>query len=345
MRRAAHAAVVAVVAAATLVTVGGAPADAASSYRQPIAKYKIGDPGVLYDGSRWVNFYTGYRGKVSVAPNPKGPWKQLNRSALKSDPTWALQADAKHKPSYWAPAAIQVAADRYLIVFAAQRKDSSYLRCIGIGFSAKAAGPYTPAKKPLSCVGGKFGAADVMSGVNKTSSIIDATPRFLTVKDTPGLYVTYKTQRKVDGHYYSTIRMVQVNTASTRANVQIIGTSHRLTTRPTNIEENPIMVQRGTTFTLFTSLGGYTKCSYHTEYRTSKDPWTWSNTSQRLSFPADTNTCGRGDADVYPSPNGKGWRIFWSARYPAQGHPFHMYVGELTFSGKTPRVTKVYNPR
>jgi arabinan endo-1,5-alpha-L-arabinosidase len=345
MRRAGQAVAVIALTAATLVVVNPGSANAASSLRAPVASYTIGDPGVLHDGSQWVNFYTGYRGKVSVAPNVNGPWKQLTHSALNADPKWATQTDTKHKPSYWAPAAIKVANKKYLIVFAGPRKDSTYLRCIGIGFATKAAGPYTPAKKPLACVGGKFGAADVRKNVTPTNSVIDPTPRFLTVNGVRGLYVTYKTQRKVDGHYFSTIRMVQVNTASTAAKVQIVGKSHHLTTRPTNIEENPVMVQRGKTFTLFTSLGGYTLCSYHTEYRTSTNPWKWSNTSHRLSFPSGTKTCGQGDADVYYSSAAKTWRIFWSGRYPAQGHPFHLYVGALTFSGNTPKVGKVYKRR
>ena len=348
MRRAIQAAVVGIVAVSTLVAVTGtnAASAAAKANRAPVAGFTVGDPGIIYDGSRWISFYTGYRGRIAVAKHANGPWKRLSRPALNVDPAWAKQSVGGHKPSYWAPAAIKVATGNYMIVFAAVRKDAKSKRCIGVGFSTKAAGPYTPARHPLSCVGGKFGAADVMKRVNPQNSVIDATPRMLIVKNTPGLYVTYKTQRTVDKHYTSTIRMVQVNTASTAANVQIIGKSHQLTARPTNIEENPVMVQNGTTFTLFTSLGGYTLCSYHTEYRTSTDPWTWSNTSTRLSFPPNTKTCGHGDADVYYSTTAHAWRIFWSGRYPKQGHPFHLYVGAVAFTGAgVPTVTKVYQRR
>jgi arabinan endo-1,5-alpha-L-arabinosidase len=344
MRKAVHVLAAAVVVAATLIAVNETSAVAAKAYRAPVAGFVIADPGIMYDGSRWISFSTGNRGQVSVAPNANGPWRKLGRTALNDDPAWAKQTDAKHKPSYWAPAGIKLATGKYVIVFAAQRKDSSYLRCIGIGFATKAAGPYTPASKPLSCVGGKFGAADVMHKVNTTNSVIDATPRLLTVNGTTGLYVTYKTQRKVDKHYFSTIRMVRVNPASTATNVQIVGKSHHLTTRPTNIEENPIMVQRGNTFTLFTSLGGYTLCSYHTEYRTSTNPWKWPAASHRLSFPANTNTCGLGDADIYFSPAANAWRIFWSGRY-GKGHHFHLYVGTVSFTGNTPTVSKVDNRR
>jgi hypothetical protein len=183
-----------------------------------------------------------------------------------------------HQPSYWAPAAIEASPGNYVIVFAAVPKDTKVKRCIGLGYSTKAAGPYTPARHPLSCVGGKFGAADVMKTVNKKNSVVDATPRILTVHNAPGLYVTYKIQRTVNKHYTSTVRMVQVNTG-------------------------------------FVDVGGQLNAAVlpgrHEDLRTGR--------------------CRR-----LPLTDGHSWRIFWSGRYPRQRHPFHMYVGAVSFGGGVP---------
>lgn len=341
------AAALAVAAAASTTVVLATPAHAAG-YRTPVSSFPVGDPGILWDSGQFVNFYTGWRAKVATAPYANGPWKQAGH-ALNADPVWSKQSTSTSHPAVWAPSAIKISSGKYMLTYAAQREDSSYLRCIGVAFATKATGPYTPASTPLSCINGRYGAPDVMSGAASNDSVIDATPRFLTFNGSRGLYVTYKTQHSVGTkgqpgfHYYSTIRMVRVQTASNASSVKIFGTSHILTTRPDNIEENPVMVQRGNTFTLFTSLGGYTLCSYHTEYRTSTHLWGWPATSHRLSFPSNTNTCGTGDADVYYSPQAKAYRIFWSGRPGGAGksHPFYLYSGELAFSNGVPKVTGV----
>ena len=175
-------------------------------------------------------------------------------------------------------------------------RGESSKRCIGTGVSSSPTGPFAPRARPISCVAGTArripGRAWRRSELDdRRDAGVGECQRRATPCSSP------QTQhRKADGHYFSTIRMVQLNVGDYASSV--IGKSHTLTVRPDNIEENPVLIQRGKLLTLFTSLGGYTLCSYHTEWRQSTHLWKWPAASHRLSFPAGTNTCGTGDAHV-----------------------------------------------
>jgi beta-xylosidase len=320
------------------VAVSATCATAATAYRQPAAPFKVGDPGVLYAHGRWIDLATGswsQPGTTSVADQAKGPWTLTNKQLLTRRPEWAAVNDH----SVWAPSLVKIGG-KYVVFYAAVIKGEGPRRCIGTGVSNQPSGPFEPRDRPISCIAG-HGAPDSEPGVAANNSTIDATPSWVTVNGKRRLFLTYKTQHtNADGSYFSTVRMVRLNASKVAAD--IVGRSHRLTTRPHNIEENPVLVQRGDTYTLFTSLGGYTLCTYHTEWRQSKSVWHWPQASHRLSFPANTNTCGEGDAAIAPGVRADTWRIFWSGRYPAQGDSFKLYVGKLswTASGK-PRVTAV----
>lgn len=316
-------------------------AAAASAYRAPVAPWKVGDPGVLFAGGHWNVLATGSwsrPGPVSTAPEAAGPWTHRRTHLLTRRPKWA----SRRNHSVWAPAEAEMATPygpAYIVFYAAVIKGEKSKRCIGTGVSSSPTGPFAPRDRPISCVAG-HGAPDPEPGVAAVNSTIDPTPNWVTIKGQRRLYLTYKTQhRKADGHYFSTIRMVRLNLATYASSV--LGKSHRLTTRPSNIEENPVLVQRGKRFTLFTSLGGYTRCTYHTEWRQSTRLWKWPQASHRLAFPAGTNTCGTGDAQVVHGLPKRSWRIFWSGRYPAQGSPFRLYVGAVTWSGGTPEVSGI----
>ena len=334
MRRIVHRAATAGLVA---LAVSGAGASAASAYREPAAPFKVGDPGVLFAHGRWIDLATGswsQPGTTSVADQARGPWTLTNKQLLTRRPEWAAVNDH----SVWAPSLIKIGG-KYVVFYAAVIKGEGPKRCIGTGVSDHPAGPFEPRDRPISCIAG-HGAPDSEPGVAANNSTIDATPSYVTVNGKKRLFLTYKTQhKKPDGHYYSTIRMVRLNKSKVAADV--VGRSHRLTTRPDNIEENPILVQRGDTFTLFTSLGGYTLCTYHTEWRQSKDLWRWPQASHRLVFPPNTNTCGEGDAAIAPGLKDGAWRIFWSGRFPNPGDSFKLYVGKLTWPGEKPRVTSV----
>jgi Glycosyl hydrolases family 43 len=325
----------AAIAGLAALAVTGTCATAATAYRQPNAPFKVGDPGVLFAHGRWIDLATGswsQPGTISTAQQAKGPWTLANKNLLTRRPQWAAVNDH----SVWAPSLIKIGG-KYVVFYAAVIKGEGPRRCIGTGISDQPSGPFEPRDQPISCIAG-HGAPDSEPGVAAGNSTIDATPSYATVNGKRRLYLTYKTQHtKPDGHYYTTIRMVRLNASS--AATGIVGRSHRLTTRPDNIEENPVLVQRGDTFTLFTSLGGYTLCTYHTEWRQSKDLWHWPQASRRLSFPAATNTCGTGDAAIASGVPQDSWRIFFSGRYPNPGDSFKLYVGKLTWPGGKPRVT------
>ncbi len=329
--------------AATPLAAASAPASA-SGYRTPVAPYTIGDPGVLYAGGQWVEMATGSwsssTGVISTASQASGPWSKVGHALLTARPAWASSSDH----SIWAPSEVRVDGDsgtRYVVFYAAVIAGETSKRCIGTGISTSPTGPFTPRGKPISCIAG-HGASDPEPGTVAADSTIDPTASYVTISGEKRLYLLYKTQHRKstsDGskHYYSTIRMARLNISSYAS--AILGDSHQLTKRTDNpIEENPVLVQRGSTFTLFTSVGGYTTCNYHTEWRQSTHIWSWPATGNRLSFPSNTNTCGTGDAQVIPGLPTDSWRIFFSGRYPAAGDSFKMYVGTVTWSNGTPEV-------
>lgn len=323
----------------TVTAAGAAPATAASGHRaKPVAKYTIGDPGVLRYGGPYVVMSTGRLGVVSTAPNAGGPWTRASYPMLTHRAAWASKKDQ----SVWAPDVLPLPDGKYLVVYAAVRAGQSYLRCIGTGIGTSPTGPFAPRKHPISCPAGS--AADPMHGVRANNSVIDATVRFFAVGPNLELLMTYKTQHRLSGsgkRYYTTIRMARLDPNTDGATV--LGHSHQLTSRTGTIEENPVLVQRGSTFTLFTSVGGYTLCSYHTDWRSSVHPWHWKGTTQHRLGGAN-DTCGTGDADVY-SIGGDTWRVFYSARYPREKSSFKMYVGVVKWPGDVPTVTKLVTPK
>jgi hypothetical protein len=295
---------------------------------------------VLFANGGWIDLATGSwsrPGEISTAPAAKGPWTLTGTHLLTRRPRWT----AKKDDSVWAPSLAKVGG-RYVVFYAAVIKGERPKRCIGTGESASPAGPFVPRDRPISCIAG-HGAPDPEPGVAARNSTIDATPSWVRIDGQRRLFLTYKTQhKKADGHYFSTIRMVRLNPADRAQSV--IGRSHQLTVRPSNIEENPILVKRGKVLTLFTSLGGYTLCSYHTEWRQSRRLWHWPQASHRLSFPAGTNTCGTGDAAIARGLPRNSWRIFFSGRYPTRPSSFKLYVGALAWPGGKPRVASILPP-
>jgi hypothetical protein len=326
----------AVVAAVAALAVSGAVAGAAMAWRAPRTSYVVGDPGVIFSQGRWNLLATGGwsgGGEISTAPVAKGPWNLTGGHLLTRRPKWA----SARNHSVWAPSEARIGT-HYVVFYAAVIAGGAPKRCIGTGVSASATGPFVPRAHPISCVAG-HGAPDPEPGVAAINSTIDPTPAWARIAGRRRLFLTYKTQhRKADRHYFSTIRMVRLNPGTLARTV--VGKSHTLTVQPNNIEENPVIVQRGKVFTLFTSLGGFTLCSYHTEWRQSTRIWHWPAASHRLSFPGNTNTCGTGDAQVTRGLPKNSWRIFWSGHYPA-GQPFRLYVGRVAWPGGRPVVSAV----
>lgn len=345
LRRALVTTVAAVVTTGSMM-LAASPAPAAG-YRTPAASYKIADPGVIHAGGQWVTLATGAwdtSRTISTAQEAAGPWSLSSHTLLTRRPGWASSSDH----SVWAPSEVRIDGSdgtKYVVFYAAVIAGQTSKRCIGTGVSTSPTGPFVPRDTPISCIAG-YGAADPEPGTISADSTIDPTASYVTIDGQQRLYLLYKTQHTayVDSsgnkHYYSTIRMVRVNISSYAT--AVLGDSHQLTKRTDNpIEENPVLVQRGSTFTLFTSVGGYTLCTYHTEWRQSTSIWSWPATGNRLSFPSGTNTCGTGDAQVVPGLPTDSWRIFFSGRYPDPSSNFMLYVGTVTWSNGTPEVYSI----
>ena len=337
MGRASRIAVIGLVAFA----IGALAASAPAAYRQPNAPFTLGDPGLLYADGHWNALATGSwddPSEVATAPQAAGPWSPSPHHLLTRRPLWTSTSDHV----VWSPSETQIGS-HFVVFYAALINRQEPTRCIGTGISTSPTGPFVPRDQPIVCVAG-HGAADSEPGALPIDSTIDPMPSWLTIDGRRELYLTYKTQHQLsDGFYYSTIRMVRLNIASDAT--AVLGRSHKLTIRPDDIEENPVIVQRGHVFTMFTSLGGYTLCSYHTEWRQSTHLWRWPLASHRLAFPGNTDTCSTGDAQVVPGLIPDSWRIFFSGRYPDVPSPFHLYVGNLVWPQGRPAVSWLLAPR
>lgn len=323
------------------LALAGFSVPARAAYRRPAAPFTIGDPGVLYAEGHWTALATGSwdgPSEVATAPQAAGPWSPSAHHLLTRRPLWTSTSDHV----VWSPAETQIGS-HFVVFYAALINREEPTRCIGTGISDSPTGPFVPRDVPIVCVAG-HGAPDPEPGVLSINSTIDPMPSWLTIDGRRQLYLTYKTQhQRADGAYYSTIRMVRLNIESNAT--AVLGRSHKLTIRPDDIEENPVIVQRGNVFTMFTSVGGYTLCSYHTEWRQSTHLWRWPHTSTRLAFPGNTDTCSTGDAQVVPGLLPDSWRIFYSGRYPAVPSSFHLYVGNLIWPNGRPAVSWLLTPR
>ena len=107
------------------------------------------------------------------------------------------------------------------------------------------------------------------------------------------------------------------------------------------IEENPVLVQHGSRFTLFTSFGWYGTCHYSTRFRQNKSLWTgWLNKKPRALPMSKHHTCGTGNAQVIQDPAGP-WRIFFNGRTKGPHTPFGMYVGTVKWKSGRPQVHNI----
>jgi hypothetical protein len=324
--KATHLTRVAVAAGATALI--AVPTASAIVLRAPVAKYKIANPGVIWDGRQYVVLSTGAWDSprtISVAPEAGGPYRRVRHPLLSSRPNWSAVRDR----SVWAPSETKI-GNTYVVFYATVIKGSkSAQRCIGTGVSRSSTGPFVPRPSPISCVGG-HGAPDSEPGVPPDSSSIDPTPAWVTIKGQRRLYLTYKT----DGPGYTTIRMVRLRIPGRARGVW--GASHTLTVAPHATEENPVLVQRGKVFTLFTSVGSYLTCRYHTYWRQSTHLWRWPQARHLLASPANAETCADGDAQVYPGLPPHSWRIWFSGHYGSS--IYDLYTGTVIWPHGVPEV-------
>jgi len=341
---------VAVTATALAITAMGAPAAQAAPAKPdaPIVK-NWANPGVAFTPEEGFVMLRTVRWSakpaVRTATKVEGRWRDSGTRLLRKAPRWANPEKA-----VWAPSLIKGGNGRWVVYYSALVRGSKDTRCIGTGTADTRTGPFAPDPQPIACwKGAKTGAQDSI-GSKRRIGLIDATPAVVNGQTV----LTFKTERKYKNKkgrtmWATSIRMLNLDPHSPNrviANpVSGRAKSVELTRRKSKyIEENPVLVQRGDTFTLFTSWGWYGTPNYWTQYRQSKNPWTWGKTATRLKFPRSSTTWGRGNAQVIrDSVTGKWW-IFWNghrAKYERGEGPKHLYIGEVGWKQGKPHVKRV----
>ncbi|GAA3537535.1 hypothetical protein AFL01nite_12290 [Aeromicrobium flavum] len=307
---------------------------------QPILK-SWANPGVAeVPGGGFVMLRTGRWDKAGVirtAAHPRGPWKSTKERLLKPAPKWANPK----KRGVWAPSIVRGATGTWVVYYSALVRGSTTTRCIGTGTAKTHRGPFKPARQPIACWRGnkKTKPQDPVGGKRRIG-LIDATPAVVGGR-TVLLFKTQRSYKKNGTIMWDTsTRMLNLDPVSPHRvianpvnqkprSVQLIRKRHRY------IEENPVMVERGGTFTLFTSWGWYGTPKYWTQYRQSTDPWRgWSTKPTRLTFPKGTNTLGRGNAQAVGDSLGRWW-FFWNGHRPnfkRKEGPKYLYVGRLDWN-------------
>lgn len=328
---------------------GQASSASAYPWAKPVA-YGLANPGVILEGNTWVVHSTGGwnghnvgtfwpGGRYSVTSKPL-----LIKQTKKPAPApWMSRRDR----SVWAPSVVKASDGGYVVYYAAVVKNSSSARCIGTGTARQPAGPFKRNARALACwEGSGANPYDKLRSEGRGFSLIDATPA--QVGST--LVLTYKTQYRPPGsnQWHTTTRMVRLDPADpakTLPNpVHPDGRSIKITdSKHKYIEENPVLVRRGRTNTLFTSWGWYGTCGYSTRYRQNSSLWTgWLKKGPApLRFTKKPNTCGTGNAQVTRGVKAGTWLIFFNGHTDkaTKGGPGGLYVGNVKWRKGKPKVT------
>ncbi|WP_194839814.1 MULTISPECIES: family 43 glycosylhydrolase [Aeromicrobium] len=326
---------------------------ATKKVRKPVVK-SLANPGVVQgtDG-RWVIHGTGswasHSVTVSKGTSAAGPYAGVQKRRLLKEstvPTWmGATKEGERNRSIWAPSVAR-SGGTYVAYFAVTVKGAGSARCIGTGVSTNARGPFTASPKALACWKGSGAKPyDQIASEGKGFSLIDPTPTWLSSTQ---LVLTYKTQIKRNGKWHTTTRLLQLDPADPTRVAAQHGKSIKISdARSKYIEENPVLVKRGSRYTLFTSFGWYGTCNYRTRYHQSKNLWSsrsWLKAKHtNLKFPKNTNTCGNGNAQVVNTGSDK-WLIFFNGhanRKKTPGGPSNVYVGTVKWKSAKPYVSKV----
>jgi arabinan endo-1,5-alpha-L-arabinosidase len=270
------------------------------------------DPTVVESRVGYVGAATALNLNIGRAQTDAGPWNVIATPALTRRPGWATSTDL------WAPD-IQRAPGGWLMYYAAPiagADESS--RCIGVAYSKKSFGPFTPiGNTPLVCpvVPGVPRAAE-----NPATTVLGKRAPIRGVID-PSSFVGNKGQRflvyRTQGQP-SSIRLVKLSERGRR--IQAGQESMPLTSNP-GIEENPVITRHDDTWVMFTSVGWFGHCGYRTYWRRTHDFRDWSRATPKLLLSTANNLCGPGGADVVQLRDGRTQLFFhaWTCyreRYP-----------------------------
>lgn len=251
----------------------------------PVLPFRFADPTITRYSGGYIVVGTGNRAPRAHAATIEGPW-DVDGAALASVPRWATG------PEVWA-ADIEYVKGRWLLYYSIPVSGiRTGGRCIGVAVAAGPLQPFVPySSRPLVC--SKKANTPRASDRGTSKSVID--PALFV--DGKRKYLLYKTD-----DIPSMIRMVQLRPDGLRKKPR---TESRQLVRSGGIIENPLIVRRGSRYTMITSEGPYAMCSYNTTWRRSKKLWSWSKAKRNvLLSSASTGTCGPGGADVVDTPQG-----------------------------------------
>ncbi|MDH2413186.1 family 43 glycosylhydrolase [Nocardioides sp. CER19] len=309
----------------------------------------MADPSVAKVGpQRYVAVATGPNVRRLISRNGMR-WRPIS-PALATRPAWARPGSA-----IWAADLVHVRR-RWLLYFAAPvRGMGETSRCIGVAAARTSTGRFRPVgRRPLVCPP----AARAPRAEDRILDRRRARPTLPTIGaidpsafvDRGRVFLLYKTDGKP-----SSIRILRLRANGLHAR----GRSRALLTNR-GVVENPVMVRRGRWLYLFMSAGDYSRCSYSTVWRRSRNVFRWRNRPQRtLLARRSTGLCGPGGADVVVDR--RSVRLYfhaWTCR--RSGRPcaasFHMtgrtgggpvralYGARLRFSRRAVRVASYIRP-
>jgi arabinan endo-1,5-alpha-L-arabinosidase len=268
-----------------IAVVGIAPA--AAAYPEPIlTTEKSGDPSVVETLNGRVLVTTGPLVR-RARWDPGEGWRWI-RPALGRLPRWAKDGDV------WAADLARVGDQWVLYYAAAVRGLGKGRRCIGAATAPTAYDVFRPVDaRPLVCHR-RANTPLAHDTVPNTpglprKGVID--PSYFVDDDgTP--YLLYKT----DG-IPSSIRLLPLGP---RGLGPPAGATSSELVRADWVMENPVVLQRGGFYHLFTSEDIWSKCSYRTVWRRSTDLASWPTRPRRvlLSRATTDGLCGPGGADV-----------------------------------------------
>jgi arabinan endo-1,5-alpha-L-arabinosidase len=259
------------------------------------------DPTVVESRVGLVGAATAPSLNIGRASSDSGPWNVIASPALTRRPDWTTSE------AIWAPD-IQRAPGGWLMYYAAEiaaAGDGS--RCIGVAYSKKSYGPYTPiGNAPLVCPLGPGvpRAADtppakVLGKHVGPRGVIDPSS-FIGNKGQR--YLVYRTQGTP-----SSIRLVKLSQRGRR--ILEGHTSMLLTTHP-GIEENPVITRHDDKWVMLTSVGWFGHCGYRTYWRRSPDVRDWSRATPKLLLSTADGLCGPGGADAVQRRDGRSQLYF-----------------------------------
>ena len=317
---------------------------AAARYPDPIlTSEKSGDPSVVETLNGRVLVTTGPLVR-RARWDPGEGWRWIG-PALSRLPRWAVQDDV------WAADLARI-GDQWVLYYSARvRGLGKGRRCIGVATAPTAYDDFRPVDaRPLVC----HRRADTPLAWD---TVPDAPrlPRRGVID--PSYFVDRAAARRTSSTRPTAGRRRSASCRSARAGWRRprAATSSELV-RADWVMENPVLLQRGGYFHLFTSEDIWARCSYRTVWRRSTDLATWPTRPRRvlLSRATTDGLCGPGGADVLvadgrPLMYFHGWVLDSNLTPPdppfvagPPGRPAHrvLYGAALRFTDDVPVIAR-----